>query len=137
MGLDFLNMKKTKILLIDDDPFFLSLTSKKLNSASFLEEVKCVTHVKDAREYLDSCVEEGIAFPDFIFLDVKMPGIGGMDFADLYSRRYAQDHPDTKLVILSAFCSRKDKVKAMEIPAVDEVVQKPLTIEKLNKLLLG
>lgn len=130
-------MKKTKILLIDDDPLFLSLTSKKLHSASFLEEIKCVTHVKDAREYLDFCINEEAPFPDVIFLDVKMPGIGGMDFADLYSRRYAQDNPDTKLVILSAFCSRKDKEKAMEIPAVDEVVEKPLTIEKLNRLLLG
>ncbi|WP_224996236.1 response regulator [Cesiribacter sp. SM1] len=130
-------MKKSKILLIDDDPYFLSLTSKTLKDAAYLEKIKCITHVKEAREYLDFCIDGEIPFPDAIFLDINMPGIGGMDFADLYSRRYAHDHPNTKLVILTASSSWKDKVKALEIPAVDDVVQKPLTIKKLNSLLLS
>ena len=130
-------MKKAKILLIDDDPLFLFLTKKTLKDVPCLEKVSCVTHAKEARQYLDFCIEGDLPFPDAIFLDINMPGIGGMDFADLYSRRYADLYPDTKLVILTSSSSWKDKVKAMEIPAVDEVVQKPLTTEKLNSLLQG
>lgn len=129
-------MKKAKILLIDDDTLFLSLTRKVLKDAACLEKIKCFTHVKEVREYLDGCVEEKLPFPDVIFLDLDMPGIGGMDFADLYSRRYAQEHPGTKLVILTSSSSWKDKAKALQIPAVEEFVQKPLTTEKLNSLLL-
>ena len=121
--------------MIDDDPDFLFLTRKTLISSAGLEKVSCVTHVKEAREYLDFCIEGALPFPDAIFLDIDMPGIGGMDFADLYSRRYADSFPDTKLVILTASSSWKDRVKAMGIPAVDKFVQKPLTIEKLNSLL--
>jgi CheY-like chemotaxis protein len=130
-------MKKAKILLVDDDPLFLSLTRKALGEAACLEKIRTATHVKDAREYLDFCVEGEIPFPDAIFLDINMPGIGGMDFADLYSRRYAHQFPDTKLVILTASSNPKDELKAMKIPAVDAVLQKPLTVEKLNDLLLG
>lgn len=129
-------MKKAKILLIDDDPVFLFLTEKVLKNADCLEKVSCVTHAKEAREYLDFCIEGELPFPDAIFLDIDMPGIGGMEFADLYSRRYADHYPDTKLVILTSSNSWKDRSKALEIPAVHEFVQKPLTTEKLNSLLL-
>ena len=128
-------MKKAKILLIDDDPLFLSLTRKTLKEADCLEKISCVSHAKEARQYLDFCIEGEIPFPDAIFLDINMPGIGGMDFAELYSRRYADQFPDTKLVMLTSSYSSKDKQKAMEIPAVQEVVQKPLTQEMLNQLL--
>lgn len=129
-------MKKAKILLIDDDELFLSLTTKSLRQASYLKKVCCISHVKEARKYLDSCIEKGRRFPDIIFLDINMPGIGGLDFADLYGRRYASRFPQTKLVILSSSNSRKDKDKALEIPAVQQYIQKPLTEEKLSSLIL-
>lgn len=127
-------MKKAKILLIDDDILFLSLTRRTLQQASYLQKINCISHVKEAREYLDSCIAGGCPFPDVIFLDIDMPGIGGLDFADLYSRRYAEQYPDTKLVILTSSNSRRDKIKALEISAVKDFVQKPLTEEKLNRL---
>ena len=129
-------MKKAKILLIDDDELFLSLTIRTLKRSSYLKKINCKTHVKDAREYLDRCITNGQPFPDAIFIDVDMPGIGGLDFAELYSRRYAERFPETKLVILSSSICRKDKAKALAIPGVDEFVEKPLTEEKLNQLLL-
>ena len=94
-----------------------------------------MNHVRDAREYLDFCLANGDSFPDAIFLDINMPGIGGLDFADLYSRRYAEHFPETKLFILTGSISGKDKAKALQIPGVDEFVQKPLTEEKLSQLL--
>lgn len=128
-------MKETKILLIDDDELFLSLTKKSLNKTAYLKKINCISHVKDAREYLDTCIMDNKPFPDFIFLDIDMPGIGGLDFADLYSRRYADQFPETKLVILSSSNSRRDKAKALGIPAVKGFVTKPLTEEKFHSLL--
>jgi two-component SAPR family response regulator len=129
-------MKKIKILLIDDDQIFLSLTEATLKEVLWLEEVKCVSHAKDAREYLDSCIENARPFPDAIFLDIHMPGIGGMEFAELYCRRYAEQYPATKLVMLSCSIRRKDKAKVMDFPAVIDCMEKPLTEDKLNRLLL-
>ena len=128
-------MKKTKILLIDDDALFLSLTARTLQRASYIKRINCITHVKEARKYLDACIAHEHHFPDIIFLDIDMPGIGGLDFADLYGRRYAEKFPNTKLVILTSSNSRKDKTRALEIPAVQEFVQKPLTEEKLSSLI--
>lgn len=129
-------MKKQKILLIDDDHSFLWLTGKKLEKVSYLENVHCSLTVKEAREFLDSCLEGYHPTPDVIFVDIYMPGIGGLDFADLYSRKYAQLFPNTKLVVLTTSISRKEREIAMEIPAVDDFIQKPLTEEKLSRVFL-
>lgn len=128
-------MKKNKILLIDDDSIFLSITLEILKRIPFPEEVYFFTHVKEAREYFDACVTGKYSFPDAIFLDIHMPGIGGLEFADLYSRRYAAQYPDTKLIILTSFKRQKDRVKALEIPGVKEFMQKPLTEHMPSSLL--
>ena len=128
--------KKISVLLIDDDTLFLSLTRKTLEKMPFLSDVEDLNDVKEARKYLDSCVLEERPCPDVIFLDIKLPGIGGLDFADMYSRRYAERFPNTRLVILSSSNSYKDRRAAMNIPAVDDYVEKPLTREKLNRVLL-
>lgn len=122
------------VLLIDDDDLFLYLTERTLQKAPCLDTINSCNSVEEARAYLDTCLSKGQPFPDAIFVDVNMPGMSGMEFADLYSREYASQKPDTKLVILTSSISRKEKVKAMEIPAVNDFLQKPLTTEKLTSL---
>lgn len=122
------------VLLIDDDDLFLYLTERTLQKAPCLGKINSCSSVAEARVYLDSCISSQQPFPDAIFVDVNMPGMNGMDFADLYSQEYAPHKPETKLVILTSSISRKEKVKAMEIPAVNDFMQKPLTTEKLNSL---
>lgn len=128
-------MKKIKVLLVDDDDMFLFLTEKTLEEVSYLDYINSIKSVKEARAYLDSCIASQSPFPDVIFVDMNMPEMSGMDFANLYSQEYAAQYPETKLVILTSSISRKEKVKAMDIPAVNDFIQKPLTEEMLNSLL--
>lgn len=128
--------RKQRILLVDDDSLFLALTEKKLKKVPYLDQVNCILDVKEAREYLDACVRDNLPFPDVIFLDINMPGIGGMDFADLFGRRYADYSPGTRLVMLTSSNSSKERKIALEIPAVDDFIQKPLTDEKLSRVFL-
>lgn len=132
----FIDMRKQKVLLVDDDSLFLTLTEKKLKKVAYLDQVSCILDVKEAREYLDACVKDELPFPDVIFLDINMPGIGGMDFAELYSRRYAGHAPRTRLVMLTSSNSSRERKLALQIPAVDDFIQKPLTDEKLSRVFL-
>ena len=129
-------MKKFKVLLIDDDDLFLYLTERTLQKFSLLETINSINDVKDAQAYLNSCVARHDPFPDAIFVDMNMPGMNGMEFADLYNHQYSNLYPDTKLVMLTSSISRKEKAKAMNIPSVVDFMEKPLTEDKLNRLLL-
>lgn len=128
-------MKKAEILLIDDDTLFLFLTEKTLDKYRGQLNIKSIDNVKEALAYLEACKAGEHHFPDGIFVDLNMPGMCGMDFAGLYNEQYAPLFPDTKLVMLTSSISRKEKEKAMNIPAVNDFIQKPLTKDKLIHLL--
>ena len=122
-------------MLIDDDVVFLTLTKKILRAFGGLKKIKCMREAKQAREYLDACVAAQKAFPNIIFLDIGMPGIGGLECAELYSKKYHSLSPNTRLVILSYSVWWKDKKAALSIPGVYDYMNKPLTEEKLQLVL--
>lgn len=127
-------MKKKNVLLIDDDELFLFLTEKTLQKSPCLGNISTCSSVEEAQAFLIACEKGGCPFPDIILVDMNMPLMSGMDFADWYNQQYGLTHQNTRLVILTSSISRKEKVKAMEIPAVYDFMQKPLTKEKLNEL---
>ncbi|MEO8147451.1 MAG: response regulator [Bacteroidia bacterium] len=66
------------ILMIDDDDDDKSLFSEAVEEID--PNIKCVTAKdgKDALEFLKNCNE----LPDFIFLDLNMPGMNGKKFLE-------------------------------------------------------
>lgn len=128
-------MNKAEILLVDDDTLFLFLTEKVLEKEQGQFSIKSIDNVKEALSYLEACKRGEHLFPDGIFVDLNMPEMSGMDFAGFYNHHYAPHYPQVKLVMLTSSISRKEKEKAMNIPAVHDFIQKPLTKEKLTELL--
>ena len=79
---------------------------------------------KDALEYLDknSC--------DIVFTDIGMPEMNGWELADIIRNRFGNK---IKIVIVSGWnVEEKDK----EINKIDFIMQKPFTLEELEKIFL-
>lgn len=109
-----------KILLIDDEKDFLSLLKDTLEIRDF--EVAVV----------DNAVEAGMEFaskpPDLILMDIKMPGIDGLQAASAIRR-----NPSTKnipIIVVSALSGESVKKEARKL-GVAEYFVKPVDIEKL------
>ena len=128
-------MNKKNVLLIDDDDLFLYLTERTIQKANFLGTINSISDVHEALAYLDACAAKEFPFPDIIFVDMNMPDMNGMDFADLFNKKYAPLFPETKLVMLTSSISRKEKVKALDLPSVRDFLEKPLTEKKLKSVL--
>jgi two-component system chemotaxis sensor kinase CheA len=62
-----------KLLLVEDSPFFRSLTVPLLSAAGYK-----VTAAEDARHALDELIQKKY---DMIVTDIEMPGMDGFDFA--------------------------------------------------------
>jgi DNA-binding response OmpR family regulator len=111
-------MKDIKILLVDDEVDFVSSISDLLD-------------LRDLRSYTALSGEEALLFvgeniPDIIVLDLRMPGLDGMDVL----RRVKQHYPAIQVIILTGHGNDLDEAEARELGAFDYLT-KPVDIEVL------
>lgn len=112
-------MEKSRVLIIDDEASIRSILSTLLK--------KCGYHVQVA----DSG-ESGLAVyaqfkPAVILLDLKMPGIDGMEVMEVLDRRL---NADCKIIIMTAHGEVRSAVEAMKKGAFD-YLQKPFDNDEL------
>ena len=110
--------EKLKILLVDDEKEFVESLSERLG----LRDLK-VDIAYDGEQALEAVKEEE---PDFMVLDLSMPGIGGMEVL----RRIKKKYPDVQVVILTGHGSDKDEAEAKRLGA-SAYLEKPVDIDPL------
>jgi len=111
-----------KLLLVDDEREFVHTLSERL----LMREIGSAV-VYDGEQALAYIEEEN---PPVIILDLKMPGIDGIEVL----RRVKASHADINVIILSGHGSKEDEKKCLELGAV-AYLQKPVDIDNLTSLL--
>ena len=116
-----------RILAVDDEPVILDSFRKILVLAGF-----AVDTVETGQEALSLVRKNDY---DFVFTDLKMPGMDGLDVA----KGVHHLRPDIDIAIITGYATVESAVDAMRFGAVD-YVQKPFTedelVEFVNRLLL-
>ena len=107
----------TKVMIVDDEPQARRVLRTALVSRGFE-----VIDARSGEEALQSLRRET---PEVILLDLKMPGIGG-----LQTCRLIREFSDVPVMIVSARNTEKEKVEALDGGA-DDYITKPLGIEEL------
>lgn len=111
-------MEDIKILLVDDEEDFVRTLSERLSLRDL--QSQAVFSGEEAMR----CV--GDAIPDIIVLDLKMPGINGMEVL----RRVKQHFPEIQVIILTGHGNDLDETEARQLGAFD-YLRKPVEIELL------
>lgn len=114
-------MSTSRILIVDDEKNIRLTMSQALKPLGY--EVSTAVNGEDALQQLAEW-----AF-DLILLDLKMPGMDGMDVV----RSVVELRPDIKIIIVSAHGTVEKAVEAMKLGAVD-FIQKPLTPNEIREL---
>jgi len=117
-------MEDFKVLLVDDEEDFLKSLSERL-------EIRDVSH-DTATSGQEALGRIGAEKPSVIVLDLKMPGMDGMEVL----RRVKKAHPRVQIVILTGHGSEKDREEAERLGAY-AYLQKPVPIDKLMDTLKG
>jgi DNA-binding NtrC family response regulator len=115
-------MKEFKVLMVDDEEDFVKTLSERMQMRDLDSDVAL-----DGEQALQR-VEDDI--PDVMVLDLKMPGIDGLEVL----RRVKKAYPQIPVIILTGHGSEKDEAEARRLGAFD-YLQKPVDIEKLVKVL--
>jgi two-component system, OmpR family, KDP operon response regulator KdpE len=107
-----------KVLLVDDDPQLRRALRTILASAGCT-----VLEAMTGEEALDKVDQEGPV--DVILLDLKMPGIGGLEAC-----RRLRENIHTPILVISVRREREDKAQATDAGADDYLV-KPFGVQEL------
>jgi two-component system KDP operon response regulator KdpE len=110
-------MKKTKILIVDDEPQILRALRAGLTAHSY-----DVVGAADGEEALDKAATE---LPDAIILDINMPGLSGLDVC-----KSLREWSSAPIIVLSARDAEHDKVTALDLGA-DDYLTKPFGTDEL------
>lgn len=111
-------MAEIRVLLIDDEEEFVKTLAERLQMRNFTAQV--ALSGEQGLQVLHDWV------PDVIVLDLKMPGMGGMEVL----RRVKKTQPQVRVIILTGHGSDKDRDEALRLGAF-EYLQKPVDISDL------
>lgn len=111
-------MKKMRVLLVDDEQEFVETLADRLQMRDLEPSI-----AYDGEQALSAVKGEE---PDVIILDLKMPGIDGIEVL----RRVKKAYPKVEVIILTGHGSEKDEEVARSLGAFD-YVSKPVDLDKL------
>ncbi len=127
-------MKKTNILLIDDDEIYLFLMNRIIKHLTLRLNVISHTDGEKAINYLATCTEENIDVPDVIFLDINMPYLDGWGFLEEFKKLKPKINNRVNIYMVSSSSREQDVKKAAEFEELTGYVVKPVTESKLVEI---
>jgi len=117
-------VERTRVLVVDDHRTFAELLSRALDAEDDLE---CVGHAQDSAEALTAVPT---LQPDVVLMDVHLPDQDGISTA----AELVRDHPDLKILILTAHASLADVERAAAAGASGFLAKDGSLTEVLNGL---
>jgi len=110
---------KEKVLLVDDEEEFVETLAERMRTRGM--EVSTSNSGADALQLVD---DQDF---DVVVLDLKMPGIDGLDAL----KRIKHRRPDIQVVLLTGYASVADGVEAIKEGAL-EFLEKPVDLASLT-----
>ena len=114
-------MGKMRVLLVDDEPEFVSALAERLNLRGF--EADTATTGEEALWKVDASP------PDVVLLDVLMPGLGGLEVL----KRIKKHHPKVQVILLTGR-GTWEGIQGTREGAYD-CLMKPIQIEELMQVM--
>lgn len=111
-------MNPNSILVVDDDESLRRVTQLQLEEAGYR-----VLTASNGNEALGIIELETLPL---VITDLKMPGLSGLDLL----KQIRQDHPETSVLMITAFGTVQNAVEAMKAGAYDYIT-KPIDYEEL------
>ncbi|MCF4102535.1 response regulator [Gillisia sp. M10.2A] len=128
-------MKKIDVAcIIDDDPIFVFSAKKIMQLSDFCNSFMVFHNGEDALNNLKAVITAKEQLPDIILLDLNMPIMDGWQFLD----EFIQIPCDTEITIyiVSSSIDPADVIRAKTYDRVNNYIVKPITIERLKKVLM-
>lgn len=123
-----------RILLVDDDTVTNMLHRRVIERSGQTLSIEIATDGQEALDILNADIAADRPFPELVFLDINMPGMGGFEFLENYARLSKVPKVQMIIVMLSTSLLEADHARVEADPNVHSFCEKPLRLEKFMEL---
>lgn len=126
-----------KILLIDDSDVDNFINKSIISKEECVSEIIIKSSGLDALAYLKSILDSPESYPEFIFLDIRMPRMNGFEFLDEFVKLPVALKEYPRIFILSSSLDPIDSETGKKYDFIHGHLSKPLAHHKIGDLLLA
>jgi CheY-like chemotaxis protein len=120
------------ILLVDDDDIFNMLHGEVLKRLITNVSIDIFKSGSEVVTYLEQHPDTPI---DFIFLDIRMPVMGGFEVLEAMTAMGEDRFKDTRIYVLSSTLDERDLQRAKATPLVADFIGKPMSFDTMRTIL--
>ena len=120
------------VLLVDDDDIFNMLHGEVLKRLIPEVRIDVFKSGQEVLRYFEQAPEEKI---DLIFLDIRMPVMGGFEVLEGMASMAPERFSNTRIYVLSSTLDDRDLQRAKETPLVTDFIGKPMSFDTLRSIL--
>ena len=131
-----MDLENVHLLIIDDDEINNFIAAKLIKKVESNSNVNTCLNGLDGINYLKDLLEKQNQMPDVIFLDINMPIMNGWDFLEEFENIKLNINKEISIYMLSSSVYNDDIKKAETYGTVKMFISKPLTLEKLEHLII-
>ena len=127
-------LKSVVILLVEDDPGDQKLIRKSLVSNRIMNDLRIANSGEEALLYLQEAKNQSPdhPYPELIFLDLNMPGMGGKEF--LKKLKADEQLCTIPVVILTTSDTDKDILESYKLHA-SGYIKKPVSLDQFQEVM--
>ncbi|MDA0882125.1 MAG: response regulator [Bacteroidetes bacterium] len=126
--------KELHIILVDDNDIDIVVNSKLLKLANFSQNISSFNSGRDVLDFLEDSESQITDKQNILLLDIQMPIMGGFECLDKIMELPAEVQESLMVFMLSSSIDRNDIERAEKNPAVLKVLEKPLDVYLLKRL---
>jgi len=129
-----MNSEGNKVfLLIDDDEVFNFLHSEIISQFDSKAEIIEYSSSVDGLNFINETIKNNQTLPDYIFLDIRMPEMSGLELLDELMKNSIQPFENVKIFVVTSSLDDRDKERALSFPIVSGFLIKMITLETLKE----
>jgi CheY-like chemotaxis protein len=127
-------MAMKHVLLIDDSEIDLYIAQHIIAKNKMPQKISVKSSAIEALEFLAILKKNGEEFPDYIFLDIRMPEMNGFGFLEEFNKISKVFIGHCSVIMLTSSGHERDREHSFQYPCVKKFITKPLTLYLLEGL---